>query len=211
VTRVRLGLGRGLFFLGAFLFALVALLPLRVGAGWIGLSSHGFAAREAEGSVWLGVLRDAEFRSVPVGDLGARLEKWPLLLLRARVAVKRGGASPLGGALALTRHGFAIDDARGRVDVSRLFAPLPIAALDLDEMSVRFASGACDRADGLVRASLAGRAFSGTARCEGKALLLPLVGASGLERMAIRVTSDGRFDAALAAPGAPPLRASGSF
>ena len=43
--RIRLPLGRSLFFLCAFLFALVALLPLRLALDWLGLDDKGFAAR----------------------------------------------------------------------------------------------------------------------------------------------------------------------
>ena len=48
--RIRLPLGRSLFFVCAFLFALVALLPLRLALDWLGLDDKGFAAREARGS-----------------------------------------------------------------------------------------------------------------------------------------------------------------
>jgi hypothetical protein len=44
--RVRLPLGRTLFFVCAFLFALIALFPLRLALDWLSLDERGFAARE---------------------------------------------------------------------------------------------------------------------------------------------------------------------
>ena len=56
----RLPFGRGAFFVAAFAFALVALFPLRLAIRWLGLDERGLAAREAEGSVWLGALKEAQ-------------------------------------------------------------------------------------------------------------------------------------------------------
>jgi hypothetical protein len=64
--RIRLPLGRSLFFLCAFLFSLLALFPLRLALGWLALDDRGFAAREAEGvSGWAASpkRRSAQLRS----------------------------------------------------------------------------------------------------------------------------------------------------
>jgi general secretion pathway protein N len=207
--RIRLPLGRSLFFLLALLFCILALLPLRLALGWLGLDSRGFAAREAIGSVWLGSVREAELGPVPIGDVGTRLDMLPLLIGRARIAVRRGGeANPLKGALTATRHGFGLDDADGSFDTAAAFAPVPIQSLDLSDVSVHFAAGTCRNASGLVRAQLGGvsgiaalpSGFSGEARCEGGALLLPLVSQSGQERLAMRLFDDGRYRIELSLP-----------
>jgi len=85
-------------FLAAFAFAMVALIPLRTGAGWVG---SGLAAREASGSIWLGMLKEARFGPVPLGDLKARLNILPLFLGRARLSLSREGEGqgPFEGAL----------------------------------------------------------------------------------------------------------------
>jgi general secretion pathway protein N len=209
--RLRLRWWRELFFLGALLFSLVALLPLRVALGWLGFSDNGLTAREASGSVWLGALAEARFGSVPLGDVATRLRVLPLLVGRARLDLEQEDDG-LSGGVTLSRHGFGIDDATGTIEGPAL-AELPPPALDLADVSVRFADGLCAHAEGLVKARFAGEigsvpiaaGFSGEARCDGPALLLPLVGQSGGDRLNVRLFADGRYriDAALRPAGAP--------
>jgi general secretion pathway protein N len=202
-----------LFFILAFLFCIIALLPLRLALGWLGLDARGLAAREAIGSVWQGSVREAELGPVPIGDVSARLNMLPLLIGRARIDVRRPGESdPLKGAVVATRHGFGLDDAEGSFDTASAFAPLPLQGLDLGDVTVHFASGTCRDANGLVRARLGSvqglaafpSGFSGNARCEGGALLLPLVSQSGRERLVIRLFEDGRYRLELTLPPADP-------
>jgi len=90
---------------------------------------------------------------------------------------------------------------------------LPPPALDLADLSVHFEDGLCAAADGLVKARFAGElggvelpaGFSGEARCEGPALLLPLRSQSGADRLDVRLFADGRYriDAALRPGGVP--------
>lgn len=204
--KVRLPMGRAAFFLGAFALALVILLPLRLAAGWFGFADRGLAARGATGSVWLGGLRDAQIGPVPIGDVSARLNVLPLLIGRARVSLTREGeANPFRGAATLSRHSFGIDDATGRVPVGALFAPLPVSALELDDVSFGFANGRCARAEGNVRATLAGEVggvalpsgTSGSLACDGDAVVLPLVSQTGLERLVLRLDANGRHRADL--------------
>jgi len=200
--RIRLPLARTVFFLAAFFFSIVALIPLRVAAGWFGAEGRGFAAREAEGSVWLGLLKEAQFGRVPLGDLSARLEMLPLVLGRARLSLARDEADGgFAGAVSVSRHSFGIDDLSGRLRLGALFAPLPIAALDLDDVSVRFAGGLCESAAGAVRATLSGDAagialasgLRGSVRCAEGALLLPLASQSAMEQLNLRLRGDGRY------------------
>jgi general secretion pathway protein N len=206
MRRIRLPMGRGLFFACAFLFAVVALLPLRVAIGWMGLDSRGLAAREANGSLWFGVLSEAQFGALTLGDLTARLRTLPLLAGRARLDLQRHEeARPLKGALDVSRHGFGLDDVTGILEVDPGATALPIASIDLDDLSARFSDGLCRHAEGLVKARLAGEfggmpmpeGLSGNARCEGGALLLPLASRTGLERLNLRLFEDGRFRAQL--------------
>src|SRR3954462_343394 len=87
--RIRLPLQRTIFFLAAFAFAVIALIPLRVAIGWYG--AEGLAAREATGSIWLGMLKEAQLGPVALGDVRARLNILPLLLGRARLSLSQGG------------------------------------------------------------------------------------------------------------------------
>lgn len=200
--RIRLPMGRTLFFAAAFLFSVVALLPLRLALDWFGFDSRGLAARQATGTVWRGALREAQLGSVPLGDVEARLNALPLLFGRARVSLARDESDGrFEGAAAVSRHSFGLDDVSGRLRTAVLFAPLPIASLDLDDVTARFSGGLCAAGEGGVRASLAGEiggialpsGLSGSARCDGGALLLPLASQSGMERLNIRLFSDGRY------------------
>lgn len=205
--RIRLPLGRSLFFAVAFLFALVALLPLRLALDWLEFGDRGFAAREAQGSIWLGSLNEAQFGSVPLGDLQARLRMLPLFIGRARVDLSRGDqANPFEGSATMTRHGFAIDDMTARLDVGSAFSALPVGSLDFTDLTARFQDGACARAEGGVRATVAGDVggivlpggLSGNARCDRGALLLPLVSQTGAEALNLRLRDDGSYQVELA-------------
>ncbi len=199
-------MGRMVFFLAAFAFSLVALFPLRLALDWFGLDERGLAAREANGSIWLGALREAQLGPVPIGDVSARLNTSPLFLGRARVSlVRRGADGAFAGALLATRHSFAFEDVTGQLRLGGQLAPLPIASLDLDDVRAGFSEGQCRQASGMIRATMAGdlggivlpSGLSGTARCEGGAVLLPLASQSGMEQLNLRLFPDGRYRAEL--------------
>jgi general secretion pathway protein N len=209
--RLRLRWWRELFFVGALLFSLVALLPLRIALDGLGFEDKGLTAREAQGSVWLGALADARFGTLPLGDVATRLRALPLLAGRARLDLAQNGDGLQAG-VTVSRHGFGIDDASGALEAPGL-AGLPPPALELGDLSVRFADGLCVHAEGLVKARFAGElagvpltaGFSGEARCDGPALLLPLASQSRADRLDVRLFADGRYrvDAALRPLGAP--------
>jgi general secretion pathway protein N len=205
--RFRLPLGRTLFFVCAFLFALVALLPLRLALDWLALDDRGLAAREAKGSIWLGALSEAQLGTVALGDVQAQLRTLPLLIGRARVDLRRDDeAEPFEGSATVSRNGFGIDDMTGALDLGSAFAPLPIASLDVSDVTVHFADGQCMAGEGMVRATIAGEVaglalpggLSGNARCDEGALLLPLVSQSGMEALNVRLFEDGRYRIELA-------------
>ena len=197
--RLRLRWWREIFFLLALLFALAALVPLRFAMGWLGFADKGLSAREASGSIWLGALSEARFGTVPIGDVATRLRFLPLLVGRARLDLEQSDDGFRGG-VTLSRHGFGIDDATGTIEGPAL-AELPPPSLDLADVSFRFADGLCAYAEGLVKARFAGElgsvplaaTFSGEARCDGAALLLPLASQPGGERLDVRLFADGRY------------------
>jgi general secretion pathway protein N len=199
--RIRLPIGRTLFLASAILFALLALLPLRLALDGLGFADHGLAARAATGSVWRGALQEARVGPVSLGDVGARLNLLPLFLGRARLSVAAAEEGGLEGAVSVSRHSFGFEDVSGRIRTGALFAPLPLASLELDDVTAGFSGGRCTRATGGVRAIVAGQMggiglspeLTGRARCAGDALLLPLAGRSGVERLDIRLFADGRY------------------
>lgn len=221
--RIRLPVGRTLFFAAAFVFALVALFPMRLAIDWIGLDERGLAAREANGSVWIGALAEAQLGPVPIGDVEAGLDTLPLFLGRARVGLERDDAArPFAGAATVSGDRFGLDDVTAQLPVGALFAPLPVTSLDLSDLTAHFADGLCVEAEGLVRANVAGElggvllpgGLSGNARCDEGALLLPLASQSGLERLDLRLWADGRYRLDLAVRPTDPalgerLRAAG--
>lgn len=221
--RVRLPLGRGLYFVVAFLVFALALLPLRLAADWLQLGASGVAARDAAGSVWGGALRGAQYRDTPLGDLAAELQALPLLAGRARIEVDRNAGGTLGtppaapdrlqAAVTVSRNSYGISDATLRVPTGSAFAPLPVTAIDLAEVSARFVRGECVAAEGAVTIETSGimaglplpTSMTGNARCDGGALLLPLAGATGVERLDLRFLSGSRYRATLSVRPTDPV------
>lgn len=207
---IRLATGRRTLFGALLAIALLVFVPLRAVLGWTGLGESGLTAREVRGSLWGGSLAEARFGDVALGDLDARLAFWPLLLGRARLELAgqdlNGGDRPLDGAVTVSRHGIGIDDMTASVRTGQLFAPLPVTALDLDAATVHFRDGVCEKAEGRVRATLAGEAggvplptsLAGPARCEAGALVLPLTSQAGTETATLRIGGDGRYRAEFA-------------
>jgi len=202
MMRFRLPLRRAAFIVAAIAFSVLALLPLRVAAGLFGAEGRGLAAREAAGSVWLGVLKEAQFGRVPLGDVGARLNVLPLFIGRARLSLSRDEADGrFEGALIVSRHSYGFDDLEGELDVPGLFAPLPVASLALQGVSAHFSGGLCESAEGQVSATLSGElagvalpsGLRGDVRCAEGALLIALSSQSAMERVSIRIHGDGRY------------------
>jgi len=212
--RIGLRTGPAALFGGLFVAALLLCLPLRLALGWFGLGEQGLTAREVGGSVWAGTLHDAHFGELALGNLDAHLSPLALLIGRARIGIGNGDGS-VRGAVQVSRHLRGIDDVTATLPTGRVFAPLPVTTLSLDDVTVHFREGACDRASGRVRAALAGEAggvalpasVAGDARCDGAALLLPLASQPGTEAVTLRITADGRYTATLVLRAPDPVTA----
>jgi general secretion pathway protein N len=192
--------GRIVVFICAFVLALVVFMPLSLALSMFGLTGQGLAARSASGTVWSGHLVAAQIGRLPVGDVGVGLRPLSLLLGRARIDLR----SPLGkGSLTSTSTGFSVDDATTKLGTARVFAPIPLDSLDLTGVSVAFSAGKCAKAEGRVRATFTGdvgglalaQGLSGVARCDGGALLLPLVSQSAMERLNLHIDGNGGYRA----------------
>ena len=209
MRRIRLRTGRAALFGALLAVGLLIFLPLRLVLGIAGVADAGLIARSAVGSVWAGRLRDARLGDIALGDLDAHLSPWPLLLGRARIELDSDVDTParaVHGAIGVSRNGVRADDVNATIAPGRLLAPLPVTGLMLEALSVRFEDGACVAAEGRVRASLAGdvagvvmpASLSGSVRCDGRALLVPLTSQAGAERVDLRVEGDGRYRATIA-------------
>lgn len=218
MRHVRLRTGPAALFGAMLLIALVVFLPMRLALGWFGAGDQGLVARRVGGTVWGANLSEARLGDLQLGDLRARLSPLPLLIGRAALVLEgRGsdGAPPLSGRVFASRYGSGVDDLTARLAAGAAFRPLPVTALDLTDVSVRFEDDRCVAAEGRVRATLGGDvaglalppALEGAARCEAGALLLPLASAAGTEAIALSVGGDGRYRADLSVRGADPLAA----
>lgn len=207
---IRLRTGRTALFLAMLAVALLVFLPLRLVLGWAGVAEQGLTARSVSGTFWEGTVRQARFGEVALGDLEAGISPLPLVVGRARIGLKSRGSDALRGAVTVSRHMVGIDGANAAIPVGRAFQPLPITAIDLSDVTVRFVDGACERAEGRVRATLSGAGLpatlAGPARCDGEALLLPMTGGPG-EGANLRIWQDGRYRAELSVPAGDPANA----
>lgn len=217
MRRIRLRTAPTALFGAMLVIALVVFLPMRAALGWAGVGAQGFVARSVSGTIWGATLRDARFGDLALGDLHARLSPWPLLVGRAKIVLAgpESAAQTLRGAASISRHAVGIEDLTAHIATGGVFAPVPVSALDLDAVSVRFTDGRCESAEGRVRATLSGdvggialpQTVAGNARCDGDALMLPLTSQAGVEGIALRIDAGGRYRAALSLRPSDPLAA----
>ncbi|RZM09998.1 MAG: type II secretion system protein N [Sphingomonas sp.] len=217
MRRIRLRTAPTALFGAMLLVALVVFLPMRAVLGWAGVGEQGFVARSVSGTIWGATLRDARFGDLALGDLHARLSPWPLFVGRAKIVMEgpESATRTLRGAASISRHAVGVDDLSANIATGGVFAPVPVSALDLDAVSVRFRDGQCESAEGRVRATLAGdvggivlpQSVAGNARCEGASLLLPLTSQAGTEGIALRIDAGGRYRAELSLRPSDPLAA----
>jgi len=204
---------------GAMLVAaLIVLMPMRLALSVFGFGEAGLSARQVSGTVWFARLNEAHFGDLDLGDMHAGLSPFQLLLGRARVDLRGIGARsssaevPIKGAITISRHSFGLDDLTAAVPVGAVFAPLPVSQIALDAVSVRFEGGVCARAEGHVRAILTGgiagiplsQGLSGTAKCAGGALLIPLASQAGSEAINLHIRGDGGYRADLVVQASDP-------
>ncbi len=195
--------------IGLALFALVAALlffPLRIALDLAGIGAGGVSARQVRGLLWRGRIDGLALGAVNLGDVRAAVSPVQLLVGRVRLDLWRDDpqqAEALRGAWTAGFNQRGIDDVTGALPVGAAFAPLPLSALELDDVTVHFAGDSCAVAEGRVRARFGGpfaglrlaQGLSGAAVCDGTAVLLPLVSQTGLEKLALRLWPDGRFTA----------------
>ena len=211
--RVLLPLGRRLYLLVAFLLLLAALLPLRVALDQLGFDAAGLSARAVTGSLWSGRLTEARARGIALRDLDAGLAVLPLLIGEARVGLRGTGWN---ATVVQSSDSAGVTGLTGRLGAGSLPPSLPIASLEFTEVAARFRDGVCAEATGSLRvepradaAALANLGpLQGNLRCDGEALLAPLVSGSSRERVDLRLFGDGRYRLSLIVQPADPAAAS---
>lgn len=173
---------------------LAVVLPLALPA------DSGLSARSAEGTPWDGILREANVAGLPLGDTRVGFDVLPLLVGKARMSF---AGSMLRGIVEIASGSVGFSRANGVIDLAGRLRPLPLSRVTLDQVAVQFRNDLCTSAAGRVRADMAGDiggltlpgGLSGTLRCEGGELLVPLVGQSGMERIDVRMSGSGKWRA----------------
>ncbi|MEA1072880.1 type II secretion system protein N [Sphingomonas sp. LY160] len=195
------------------LLALLALMPLRLALGLTDVEKMGFTARQVAGTIWGGRLGDLHLGDRPLGSFDVALDPLPLLTGSASMKFRRldGLEGPLDGRLlAGSRRG--IVGATGRVAVGEMFAPIPLTALDLTDVTLLFRDDTCVEASGsvvpVITIPVAGinlaSGLRGTLTCDGRRARVTMVGGSGAERVEFYLTADGGYRGWMSVRGAAP-------
>jgi len=203
-----------IFFVCAFLAALLAFLPTRLLVESTGFPERGLAAREATGSIWSGTLQEAQWGPARLGDLHVRLSVPPLVFGRARL-VFATEAKGSGASVFTSPWNFGFANVDVTVPTGNLLAPLPLTAFQFERASAIFDDERCVEAGGFVRAHASGAlagvqlptSFSGTPRCENGLLLVPFASESGREAIDFRIDASGRYAAELVVRPSDPAAA----
>lgn len=187
---------------GLFIGALIVLIPLRMVLGLA--MPETITARSVEGTVWSGRIGDLNAGPLPIGTVDAGLEPLPLLIGRPQFAVARDGFS---ASIAPSR----ISHANGSVQLPDGLGGMPVTSLGLGDFSAVMADGQCAEAQGTLSLTLASlgpmlpdaTTVTGQARCEKGALVVPMRGPQGMERLTFKLSGDGRWQADLTLSGLP--------
>lgn len=184
--------------------AMFALLPLQVAIGWSDFERIGFTARQIGGTIWYGRIGHLHLRSQPIGTLEVSLDPAALLLGTASMRFNRmdSAEGPLVGQLVAGRSR-GVRSTTGRLAVGDMFAPLPVAALELNDVTVLFRNGQCAEASGSLSPILAApipgvelsSALSGKVECDGQRAHVRLDSASGAERFEFYISDSGDYRA----------------
>lgn len=199
--------------LGIALLAAIALFPLRVAITLTDMSRIGLSARQVAGTIWYGRLGELHLVNRPLGTFEVALSPAALLFGKASMRFHRldGLDGPLDGRLVVgARRG--VIGVTGRIAIGDLFAPLPVAGLELRDMTVLFRGGRCVEAGGEivpvivipVAAVEFGSGLRGAVRCDGARARVTMVGSGGRERFEFYVHSSGAFRGWISVRGTSP-------
>lgn len=187
----------------AFLAALV-LFPLRLALSLSDIERMGFTARQVAGTIWYGRIGELHLKSQPLGTMEVALNPLPLLIGNISMRFNRMESpdGPLDGKLVVgIRRG--VVDANGRLALGQMFDPLPVAALELEQVTVLFRNGGCERASGRIRPILSAPVpgltldpgIAGTIECDGERARVRMRSPSGNESIEFYVRESGEYRA----------------
>lgn len=181
-----------------------ALFPLRLALALSDFERMGFTARQVAGTIWYGRIGELHLKSQPLGTLEVALNPLPLLIGNISMQFNRMESpdGPLEGKLiAGFRRG--VVDANGRLAVGSMFGRLPLAALELDDVTVLFRNGQCVEGAGRIRPIFAAPipgitidpGIAGTIECDGERARVQMKSPSGAEMIEFYVRESGEYRA----------------
>lgn len=181
--------------------ALVALFPLRLALAWSDFERIGFTARQVGGTIWYGRIGELHLRTQAIGTLEVTVDPAALLLGTVSMHFNRLDSTegPLVGQI-LAGRSRGIRSTSGRIAVGDMFAPLPLAALELNQVTALFRQGKCAEAGGRIRPVLAAPIpglsdLAGSVECEGERARARLESASGAESIEFYIQESGDYRA----------------
>lgn len=198
---------------GLTLLAFFAVFPLRLALALSDLGSIGFTARQVAGTIWYGRIGELHLRSQSLGTVEVALDPASLLLANISMEFTRldSPEGPLHGHLvAGSRRGIA--GTSGRIGIGDMLAPVPVGAFDLDDVTVLFGNGECQKASGRVTpvmsapipgVNLAG--LSGNLECDGERARVRMDSGSGAERVEFYINASGNYRAWASVSSPDPL------
>lgn len=189
---------------GILLLALIALFPLRAALALSDMERIGFAARQVGGTIWYGRVGELHLRSQPLGTFEVRLD--PLALLFGTISMRFDRMDDPDGVLEgrlIAGMSRGVEASSGRISVEQMFAPLPIEAIQLDQVTVLFRRGTCVRGSGRITPIIAspipgislGSGLTGRLECDGERARVVMTSPSGGERVEFYVNSEGAYRA----------------
>lgn len=185
------GLRLSLVFVALLAVFLLATLPLR-----LVLDGGATTARLASGSLWHGRLEAAAWHGITIGDVDLGLAPLPLLIGTRQIDF---ATASLSGRIGFSQKGSSIERFAGTAAPGQI-GGLPITNVRFGDFGAVFDKGRCTTAGGTIAIEAGGQlanrgAFSGTVRCDGDRLLLPLQGEGG--RLDLHLTGDGAYAATI--------------
>jgi general secretion pathway protein N len=188
----------------AVLLSLLATWPLSAAFQIFGLDKMGVSARSLRGPVWWGGAEELEVGGIRLGTVDVFLNPLGLLIGRARMDIARKFGKPddIAGGITLGFGSHSLDDVTGAVPLAEALAPLPVSRIEFEKFSAQFSGDRCTKAEGRARIRVSipasglnlSNGLAGDVRCDGDALMLPLVSQSGQEHLDVRVKANGRFE-----------------
>lgn len=196
-----------------FVLALVALFPLRVALDLSGAGGKRMAAQAVAGTIWTGRIGELNAGPLPLGTVDAGIAPLPLLIGRAEVWLRRPDAAgePFAAVVSGAKGNLSLRHVNGTVPLGGAAGALPVDSVGFGEFAMTMRDGKCTSAEGTlslklgpVSALLPGdMTLTGKAMCRDGALYVPMQGPSGMEKLLLKVGSDGKWTADLVFAGLP--------